>query len=100
MSAEVVSYPDPYDDSMDSTLSEVSTDYLVARRRQYQQELGSASLELNQAQQRYNACINNILRIDEALHDIGYDGHALASELQADVSPAAAVKGYGNPYSQ
>lgn len=72
------------------------TEALIVRRKQLQQKLGRISVQLNEANREYNACIQEIIELNGRLASEGVDTNALATELQRDVLAHAAINDYGN----
>lgn len=68
---------------------------LIMRRRQLQQKLGRVSVQLNEINQAYSACIHELIELNARLAAEGVDTNALGMELQRDVPAHAAVNDYG-----
>ncbi|GEM_PF-6483077 len=70
-------------------------DALLLRHQELQAELGKWSRLVVEANEGYNGCIREILRVAEVLRNAGVDTTELVQRRDAAVPPDAAINGYG-----
>lgn len=82
MVGEYLSDGSNQDTDGNGNLSDEPIEELVCRRKELHDKLQVISINLCEVTADYNACIVDIIKVNEALKNRGYDCDALANELQ------------------